>query len=219
MKKSLLTVILSMIVLLASGSSFGQMKAAHDPMASETKASALKAAMRKLWEDHIIWTRTVIICLVDDAPGKDQALNRLLQNQVDIGNAMKPFYGEKAGTELTRMLKEHISQAADVVNAAKSGDNAALDAANKKWFANADQICGFLAQANPKWPLADLKMMMKDHLTLTTDVAVQRIKKNYEADIMAFDKVHDEILQMSDMLSYGIISQFPDKFKTDTSGK
>src|SRR5438105_11594514 len=62
-------------------------------------------AMRKLWEDHITWTRLVIVAVLDDRPEKDAALARLLQNQVDIGNAVKPFYGDAAGNQLTSLLK------------------------------------------------------------------------------------------------------------------
>ncbi|TDE44525.1 hypothetical protein E0I26_08570 [Flavobacterium rhamnosiphilum] len=170
--------------------------------------------MRKLWEDHVTWTRNVILCLVDELPGTDQAIKRLLQNQVDIGNAIKPFYGEAAGNKLTKLLKEHIIIAADVVNAAEAGNTVALNKANKKWYANADEISEFLCKANPKWALKDMKMMMNDHLKLTTNEAVQRIKKNYDADVIAYDKVHNEILEMSDMLANGIIKQFPEKFKT-----
>ena len=178
-----------------------------------SKTEKLHADMRKLWEDHITWTRNVICCLVDGLPGSDQALKRLLQNQDDIGNAIKPYYGEDAGKKLAALLRDHITISADVVNAAKAGDNAKLDEANKRWTANADEISAFLSKANPNWKLEDLKQMMHDHLKLTTDEAVARIKKDYDADVKAYDKVHEEILMMSDALSDGIIKQFPDKFK------
>jgi hypothetical protein len=180
---------------------------------SDNKSHELQIAMNKLWEDHVTWTRNVILCLVDGLPGTDQAVNRLMQNQVDIGNAIKPYYGDDAGTKLTGLLKVHITIAAEVVTAAKTGDKMALDSANVKWYANADEISAFLSSANPNWPLADMQLMMNDHLKLTTDEAVQRIKKDYDADIKAYDKVHDEILLMSAMLADGIIKQFPDKFK------
>lgn len=182
------------------------------PMA-ENKSHNLKIAMNKLWEDHVIWTRNVIFCLVDGAPGADQAVKRLMQNQVDIGNAVKPYYGDDAGNKLTELLKVHIAISADVVKSAKAGNTPALDEANKKWYANADEISAFLSKANPNWTLTDMQMMMNDHLKLTTDEAVQRIKKNYDADVVAFDKVQEEILKMSTMLADGIIKQFPEKFK------
>ena len=177
-----------------------------------SKSEQLRMAMHKLWEDHIVWTRNVILNIMDDLPGTGQAVNRLLQNQDDIGNAVKPFYGEAGGKELTRLLREHITIAADLLKAAKAGNNSAFDAANKKWFANADEISGFLSKANPNWKLNDMKKMMNDHLTLTTDEAVARLKKDYAADVKAYDKVHDEILMMADMLTDGIIKQFPGKF-------
>ncbi len=180
-------------------------------------ASDLKTAMRQLWEEHVTWTRNVIICLVDDAPGTDQAVARLLKNQDDIGNAIKPYYGEAAGKKLTDLLYPHIKISAEVVKAAKTGNTAALVDANKRWYANADEISEFLSSANPNWKLADMKLMMKDHLKLTTDEAVARIKKDYDADVKAYDAVHIEILKMADMLSEGIIMQFPEKFKSNTT--
>lgn len=185
------------------------------PMCDNSSAGVkLKTAMNKLWEDHITWTRNVICCLVDELPGSNQAVARLLKNQEDIGNAIKPYYGEDAGNKLTALLKPHITISAEVVKAAKANDKVKLDEANKKWMANADEIAVFLSKANPAWKLAEMKKMMQDHLKLTTDEAVARIKKDYDADIKAYDKVHEEILEMSEMLSMGIIEQFPDKFKS-----
>ncbi len=185
-----------------------QMDMANKP----SKSEQLRMAMHKLWEDHIVWTRNVILNIMDDLPGTEQAVNRLLSNQDDIGNAVKPFYGEAGGKELTRLLKEHITTAADLLKAAKAGDNSAFDAANKKWSANADEISDFLSKANPNWKLNDMKKMMHDHLTFTTDEAVARLKKDYAADVKAYDKVHNEILMMADMLTDGLIKQFPGKF-------
>jgi hypothetical protein len=177
-----------------------------------SKAEQLRVSMHKLWEDHVTWTRNVIFNIMDDLPGTDQAVARLLKNQEDIGNAIKPVYGDAAGNELTRLLKEHITTAADLLKAAKSGDNTAFNTANKKWVDNADEISTFLSKANPNWKLADMKKMMHDHLDLTTQEAVARLKKDYDGDVKAYDKVHEEILMMADMLTEGIVQQFPEKF-------
>ncbi|RPI17583.1 MAG: glycosyltransferase [Ignavibacteriae bacterium] len=176
-------------------------------------SSDFTLAMRKLWEDHIVWTRNVILNIIDGLPGTDEAVARLLKNQDDIGDAIKPYYGNDAGDKLTKLLREHITIAADLLKAAKSGDQTAFKDANKKWIDNADEIANFLSSANPNLPGEDMKKMMQDHLSLTTDEALARLNKDYNADVAAYDKVHDEIIMMSDGLANAIIKQFPDKFK------
>ena len=205
---SALLILVSILILSPSGSassSIGERDSA--------KATALHDAIRKLWEDHITWTRVFIISAVGDLPDKATATDRLLQNQVDIGNAIKPYYGDAAGDKLTTLLKEHITTAAEIVAAAKAGDKAKQDDATKRWFANADQIADFLSGANPKnWPQAEMSSMMHDHLNLTTKEVVARLHGDWAGDIKAYDDVHQQILHMADGLSTGIINQFPKKF-------
>lgn len=183
------------------------------PTSSTAKVVAFHQAMDKLWQDHVTWTRIVIISFAADSPDLKPALARLLRNQVDIGNAIKPFYGTTAGKKLTSLLRTHIRQAVPVLAAAKAGDTPKLDKALKNWYANAHQIAAFLTKANPgNWPLSATREMMDEHLELTTDEAVARLKGNWKADIAAYDKVRAEILMMSHTLADGIISQFPRRF-------
>ena len=182
--------------------------------AQPNKASAcdFRSDMRKLWEDHITWTRNVILNIIDDLPGTNEAVGRLLQNQVDIGDAIKPYYGNAAGDMLTSLLTSHIVIAADLLTALKNNDAAGLTAANNAWIANADSIAMFLASANPNWDLAEMTQMMYDHLNATTAEAAARKNMDYAADVIAYDNVHNQILEMADMLSDGIIKQFKNMF-------
>jgi hypothetical protein len=182
------------------------------PSYAGSKGDSLRLDMRKLWEDHITWTRLFMVSALADLPDKDATTNRLLQNQVDIGNAIKPFYGNDAGTKLTALLKDHILIAADIVSAAKASETPKLEAAKKRWVANADEISAFLSGANPKnWPAAEMKAMMREHLDVTTTELMARLNKDWAADVAAYEKVHAQILHMSDMLADGIVKQFPDK--------
>ena len=202
-------------VLISLTASFTPYPNAASPLKDESsKRAAFHDAMRKLWEDHITWTRIFIISAAGDLPDKATATDRLLQNQSDIGNAIKPYYGDAAGDKLTALLKEHITTAAEVVAAAKANDSAKLADANKRWFANTDQIADFLSGANPKnWPPAEMRSMMHDHLDLTTKEAVARLHGDWAGDVAAYDAVHRQILHMADGLSMGIINQFPKKFE------
>ena len=184
-------------------------------------ALAFHDAMRKLWEDHITWTRNVIISFEVNEPDPsvvqpdlNAALARLFQNQVDIGNAIKPFYGEAAGNQLTALLHDHIAIAGEILQAVKTGDTAALADAQQRWYANAHDIAVFLNSANPRnWPLAEMDQMMKDHLDATTREVLARVNEDWDADVAAYDAVHEQILEMADMLSGGIIAQFPRRFR------
>ena len=180
---------------------------------SET-AVALKQDMRKLWTDHVVWTRDYIIAAVGDQPEAQAAANRLMKNQEDIGKAIATYYGAAAGQQLTTLLKEHITIAVDLIKAAKAGNKAAQQQADSRWQQNGVQIAEFLSKANPNWPRATLVDMMKMHLSTTTDEVVARLNKNWDADVRAFDAVYDHILKMSDALADGIVKQFPEKFST-----
>ncbi len=216
MKKAIMVfpAITLLMVILISSPSFSQMKMDSKKTATLEISSSLNTNMRHLWVEHVMWTRNVILCLVDELPGTDQAVKRLLQNQIDLGNALKPYYGEKAGSNLTELLTSHITISIEVVKAAKAGNKELLVTVNKSWHLNADEITMFFANANPNWKFEDIKIMMDEHLKLTTNEAMQRINKDYESDVIAFDKVHAEILKMSDMLAEGISKQFPSKIKT-----
>jgi hypothetical protein len=198
-------------VLAATASPAAPADDAH--AAARTNREAFRADMRKLWEDHITWTRLFIVSDVADLPDLQATTARLLRNQDDIGDAVAKFYGRAAGDQLTALLKDHILLAAQLLNAAKAGNNEAVDQASADWYANANEIGAFLHDANPKqWSLADMQGMMKTHLDLTLEEAVAHLTGDFGTDVAAYDKVHAEILQMADMLSNGIIAQFPSAF-------
>jgi hypothetical protein len=189
---------------------------------SSPSAFTFHDAMRKLWEDHITWTRNVVISFEVNVPKSREtlpdlgaALDRLFENQVDIGNAIKPYYGNDNGNELTALLHDHIAIAGEILQAVKTGDTAAYEDANARWYANAHDIAVFLSQTldPPIGTLADMDQMMRDHLDATTDEVVARHNGDWTADVAAYEKVHAQALQMADMLSDGIIANFPSKFR------
>lgn len=172
----------------------------------------LKGDLRKLWTDHVMWTRLYIVSALSGLNDKEHVLARLLKNQEDIGNAIKPYYGEAAGNKLTELLKDHILIAGKVVDAAKSGNKANLEKFNKEWYKNADNIADFLSKANPNWSYADLKGLLEKHLELITEDVTARLVKDWDASNAALDKGMDHIIKLADTLSSGVVKQFPNKF-------
>lgn len=172
----------------------------------------LYAAMQKLWAEHMEWTYAAVTAYVSNPDAYEATASRLIQNQEDIGNAIKPFYGEDAGNALAKLLKEHIAAAVDVVVHAKDGNKQALDAAIVVAYDNAQEIADFLSSANDSWEQDAVRSMMKGHIDSTLVYATSIIQGNYAHGIESYGLAADHMLEMADALSAGLIAAFPDKF-------
>ena len=168
--------------------------------------------MRKLWEDHVTWTRLAIVEFAAADPGLTPTVTRLLQNQTDIGNAISP-YGASAGQELTTLLDTHINLAVALLQDAKAGNTTAFAADKASWYDNANQIADFLSAANRRfWPDAVMREFMKVHLDETLTEAADELSGNYTASVNDYQAVVLHMLAFADLLSSGIMHQFPDRF-------
>ena len=211
--------VIAALTLAACGSDDSDDTAAPAPATTTAPAdlidpAAFHADMRKLWEDHITWTRLYLVSAIAGLPDLAATAGRLLQNQDDIGTAVAAFYGDDAGAQLSELLREHILIAADLVSAAKTGDGAAVTMQSDRWYANADAISAFLADANPAWPEATLRDMMHGHLDQTLAEATARLEGDWEADVAAYEEIHHHILGLADTLADGIVEQFPERFSS-----
>ena len=206
------TVLLMALVLIASPLTTEAQENVPQEQCVSQAACQLKGDIRKLWTDHVMWTRLYIVSTLEGLDDQEKVLARLLENQEDIGNAFKPYYGEAPGNKLTELLKDHILLAGKVVDAAKSGNNANFERYNKEWYKNADDIADFLSKANPNLPNEELKEFLEMHLELITEDVKARLAKDWDSSIIALDKGMDHILKLADTLSNGVVKQFPNKF-------
>src|SRR6185295_10422992 len=111
------------------------------------------------------------------------------------GNAVAGFYGRDAGNKLTALLRDHILIAANIVTAAKAGDNAKVTSENKRWHDNANDLAKFLHGANPKhWPEPTLQKALSTHLDQTLSEASNELKGNYAASIKDYDEAMTHML-------------------------
>lgn len=212
MKKAILLIFLTGIIVSENNAQNKIICPLKQKQHQSHKRIDLKLNMRKLWEDHITYTRNYIISALADLPDLQAIAQRLLRNQDDIGQAIVPVYGPKAGKKLSGLLRDHILIATEVVKAAKENNKAELDSSSQKWYANADDIAQFLSSANPHWDETTLKDMLYKHLDFTTGEVVSRLGNKWNDDISFYDKGHVHMLMFSDYLVDGILKQFPDKF-------
>jgi hypothetical protein len=224
--KTLQSLAICLLIGLVAGAVIGYAVAPRDTASAPTvtksaintstgdfqKQLTLYQDMRKLWSEHVMWTREYVIAFLDNKSEVPQVAERLLRNQADIGNATVPYYGKAAGDQLGALLKEHILVAVDLLDAAKSGNKTKYADADARWHKNAVDLATFLGKANPNWNTQAIVGMLNNHLNLTTQEAVAHMNKKYAEDIGLYDQIYDQILGMSDEISAGIIKQFPEKF-------
>ena len=168
--------------------------------------------MRSLWEQHAAWTRATITSIVFSQPDEEYVTNRLLRNPHDFRDALKPYYGESIASRFDELLTEHLVIAAELVKAVKAGRGREAEDAQKKWYKNAEDMAAFLAEINPYWSEENWKAMLFEHLRLVTAEAVEMLRGNYQASIDASDENEAHVLVMADMMTTGIIMQFPERF-------
>ena len=165
-------------------------KRSSDTDCISPKMVELKTAMQKAWIDHTIWTRSYIVSAMSNRPDQPYVLERLLQNQQDIGNLIKPYYGE----------------------AAKANNQADVKKLNADWHRNADDIAKFLSEANPNWTFKELQDMLYTHLKLINEIVISCLQGDWKRDIQATDENEIHMIHLADILTEGIVKQFPEKF-------
>jgi hypothetical protein len=180
--------------------------------AQKTSQQSYHDEWRKLWEDHITWTRVVIIGILDELPGTEAYTARLLQNYEDMEEALAPYYGDEAEV-LGDLIKDHLVIAAELLTAAHDGDTAAFNDAQARWYANAHDIAVQMNEMNPKfWPLKETEQMWVEHLDATLEEATTHLSGDFMGEVAAYDMVHDLALEMADFISNGVMQQFPGQF-------
>lgn len=186
-----------------------QPSACPDP----SKQMTLTNDMRKVWEQHVYWTRMLLISIASRLPDQEAVTARLLRNPADIANIFAEYYDEEAANAIERLLTEHLQIGAALITALRDGNTAEAENLKSQWFVNADEMADAFSSINPYYQHDAVRQMLHRHLDLTTKEVTLRLAGDYPADIAAFDEVEEEALMMADYFIDGIMRQFPEKFQ------
>lgn len=169
---------------------------------------SLKEKMRKLWEQHVFWTRLVIISIIDRLKDEQDMTERLLRNPKDIANLYLPFYGKDVAETINKLITDHLVIASNLVHAIMNNQNKEVTDYNKKWYKNADEIAYTLSSINKYYDEQTLRKMLHEHLDLTKEEVMNRRNGNHQKEIEIFDKIENQALMMADYFTEGISKQF-----------
>ena len=164
--------------------------------------------LRKLWMEHVMWTKLFVVSAIAELPDLEVTTKRLLRNPSDFANILEIFYGKEKAETFRGLLEEHLKIAASIVENAKQGKEKAVEQYSKLWYSNADQIAAFLASVNPCWSEEEWKNLLYDHLRMNTDMVVTRLTGEYIKDSIISDMLIEQALAMADVMTAGIIKRF-----------
>jgi len=172
----------------------------------------LMSNMRLVWEQHVYWTRMLLISIAERLKDQTEVTNRLLQNPYDIAQIYADYYPAEDASKIAQLLTEHLQIGAELITALRDKKTEEAHNLTNQWYINADKMAEAFSSINPYYDREELLKMLYKHLELTTQEVAMRIAGNYKADIEAFDKVEQEAIAMADYFSIGIIKQFQNKF-------
>lgn len=168
----------------------------------------LKEKMREIWEQHVFWTRLLIVSIIDRLNDEHETTSRLLRNANDMADLYRTYYGNEVASIIAKLMNEHLVIAANLVHAIISNNTNEVNNLNASWYKNADEIASSLNSINPNYDQATLRQMLYTHLDLTKEEVTNRINLNYKKEIEVFDEVEKEALMMADYFTEGIYKQF-----------
>lgn len=168
--------------------------------------------MNLAWEQHIMWTRMLLISIADNLKDLDATEKRLLQNPKDIADIFRKYYGNAFANRIENLLTEHLTIGKNLIVALKNNNQKLAKELTDNWYKNADDMAEAFSSINPFYSKEKVRDMLYDHLELTTDEVTARLRKDYSADIEAFNNVQQEVLKMSQYFVEGIFKQFSNLF-------
>ena len=183
----------------------------HEYWISMNQVQLLKQ-MNLVWEQHIMWTRMLLISIADNLKDLEATQARLLRNPKDIADVFRRFYGIAVANKIQQLLTEHLVIGKDLIVALKNKNQEEATKLNTKWYQNADEMAEAFSSINPFYPREEIRNMLYEHLRLTTNEVNYRLQGNYVEDINSYDMVQKEILKMSQFFVNGIVRQFPNLF-------
>ena len=171
-------------------------------LSATSKSVTVKESWRKLFTDHAVYTKFYISSYLNNIADAPFLLDRLMENQKEIGDYLKDFVSESRGNEMTILLKEHISMVGNYLVALRTGTGTNIEKSYQEIFDNSSRVSKFLSTLNPeKLPFETVKKEFDQHNQFVVNLAQINMRKDYKNEIKEYDMYYNHMIQFSDILS------------------
>lgn len=191
---------------------------AESPSVMTEETMLFRMNSRTLWSRFAWSLLNYSIALNSEIDGKEQAEQRIYSHATNLGDFVKPYYGDEVGTILTQALTTFGKIGVQIMQDIKNG--AEINGSAAGWNKIIEDISVFLSDINPEyWPKEAVKSYFDMFLKFWLESIKARKDRNWEANEIAIDNLDKVVTtgstdmdSLADVFSAGIVSQFPKKF-------
>lgn len=165
-----------------------------------------EASMRKLWNDHIVWTRQYMISEMNNLPDKEAVLTRLRANARSISEEMSELHPSVDEQTMVSMLDSTVLFVTKLIFETNVGGTRTGAYETKEVLMKLmDRMALYLNSVNEGWKLPEMKMLLQGYLNETHNEILARKNQIWDADIAAYDRLNNHVLKIADAFASGTI--------------
>ncbi len=164
--------------------------------------------MRKGWMQHNYRMRMFMTSLFQELGDLEAVENALMRIPEEIAAVFGNFYPQSAVNQLTQLLKEHTGLAGEVMRLTKGPDMTGIEEAERRWYQNAEQLAGALANLNPRYSYQEILSHLTKHLDLMKGQMLAALNQEFDRALSLFSESEEHLLELADYLTKGLVNQF-----------
>ena len=163
--------------------------------------------LKKIWSDNVMWTRFFIISAISGIGDLQIITKKLIKTPTEFSNVLKNYFAEESSKKFEALMMDHLLIGIKLINTAKSGNISAIKGMRTQWYKNADEIAELMSSMNSNWNYNEWQKMLRENLKLTEDQVIKRFSRQYNDDILSFEKMSSLSIKMAEIMATGIIKQ------------
>ena len=163
--------------------------------------------LKKIWSDNVMWTRFFIISAISGIGDLQIITKKLIKTPTEFSNVLKNYFAEESSKKFEALMMDHLLIGIKLINTAKSGNISAIKGMRTQWYKNADEISELMSSMNSNWNYNEWQKMLRENLKLTEDQVIKRFSRQYNDDILSFEKMSSLSIKMAEIMATGIIKQ------------
>lgn len=167
--------------------------------------------IRMFLTQHCFWIRMLMISITEELKDVSEINARILRITKNISSMYRNYYGNAAAGNMERLLSNHLRLNIDLINAYKNKDGQESELDRRK-YSNIDELASLLSGMNPFHTFDEIQGLFIIQFDLFKKMLNMHLTGNHSSEIAAFDNLEQQALVTAELLTNGMVNQFPDAF-------